>query len=240
MSGHSKWATTKHQKAITDAKRSKVFSRYAKLIEVAARGGADPGMNPSLRTAIDNAKAVSMPNDNIQRAVNKGSGADKGAAQLEEIIYEGYGPCKVAVIVKALTDNKNRAASDVRHIFSKAGGALGAMNSVSWMFQSKGTVVVNKENINLDDDLQLELIDAGADDFVLGDDSVIIYTAPDKLGAVKKFLTDKNIAVQSTDIEMIAKDKINIENEEDQQRVEKFLDALDDNDDVVTFYTNLA
>jgi YebC/PmpR family DNA-binding regulatory protein len=240
MSGHSKWATTKHQKAITDSRRSKVFSRYAKLIEVAARGGADPGMNPSLRSAIDNAKAVSMPNDNIQRAVNKGSGADKSGAQLEEIIYEGYGPCKVAVIVKALTDNKNRAASDVRHIFSKAGGALGAMNSVSWMFQSKGTIVVNKENINFNDDLELELIDAGADDFVEGEESIIIYTEPGKLGAVKKLLTDKKISVQSADLEMIAKDKITVENEEDQQRVEKFLDALDDNDDVVTFYTNLA
>lgn len=239
MSGHSKWATTKRQKAITDAKRGAIFTKLANLITIAAREkGGDIDTNFTLRMTVDKAKAANMPKENIERAIKRGTG-ESGGGVIEELIYEGFGPANSQFIIKSLTDNKNRSASNIRHIFSKNGGALGA---VSWNFEQKGVLRITNEelkikNINFDD-LELELIDAGAQDIKQKEEGATIITKIEDLQKVKNFLDSKNIGTESAEIEYISKATTDV-NEEDKEKIEKFIEDLDDNEDVSDYYTNI-
>jgi YebC/PmpR family DNA-binding regulatory protein len=239
MSGHSKWATTKRAKAIVDAKKGAIFTKVSNLITIAAREkGGDPATNFSLRIAVEKARAANMPKDNIERAIKRGTGELAGAA-IEELIYEGLGPAKSQFIVKCLTDNKNRSASTIRHLFTKYGGSFGA---VGWNFQIKGVIQIAIEQIKnnkLDiDNFELELIDAGADDVISEEEGMIIYTKPEDLQKVKNFLETKNISTESAEIEYVAKDKMSVSDEEKVQ-IEKFIDELESNEDVSDYYTNV-
>jgi len=243
MSGHSKWATTKRAKAIVDAKKGAIFTKVSNLITMAAREkGGDPSTNFTLRIAVEKARAANMPKDNIERAIKRGTGELAGAS-IEELIYEGLGPAKSQFIVKCLTDNKNRTASTVRHIFSKAGGSFGA---VGWNFQIKGVLLISNfqfppirgHAISNMEEFELELIDAGADDVTREDGGMTILTKPEDLQKVKNFLESKNIATQSAEIEYVAKDKMSISDEEKIQ-IEKFIDELEDNEDVSDYFTNV-
>ncbi len=238
MSGHSKWSTIKRQKEAADAKRGAIFTKLGKMITIAARDkGGDPDSNFSLRMAIDRAKSANMPKDNIEKAIKRGTGELEGG-EIQELIYEGFGPAKSQFVIKCLTDNKNRSAAAVRHIFAKHGGSLG---SVAWNFEQKGTIRITNDELkaeNIDfDDLELELIDAGAQDIVKEEEGVTIYTDISNLQKVKKFLDSKNVEVESAEIEYIAKENINI-GDEDKEKVEKFIQELEDNEDVADYYTN--
>lgn len=239
MSGHSKWSTIKRKKGAADAKRGAIFTKLGNLITIAAREkGGDPDVNFSLRMAIDKAKQANMPKDNIERAIKRGTG-ELGGAQIQEYIYEGIGPNNSQYIVKALTDNKNRSAAEIRHVFTKYGGSLGA---VMWNFEIKGVIRILDEAIkntstNLEE-LELELIDSGADDIKKETEGITIITQIEDLQKVKKFLDDKEVATESADIEYIAKDTISISDDE-QEKQEKFEDALDDLEDVADYYSNV-
>ncbi len=237
MSGHSKWATTKRAKAIVDAKRGAIFTKFANVITIAARKGGDPTANFQLRMAIDKARSVNMPKENIERAIKRGTGESGGAA-IEELIYEGIGPAQSQFIVKCLTDSKNRTAAAIRHLFDKFGGSLGA---VMWNFVIKGVIAINKQQIanNNLDDLELELIDLGIDDFIAEDEGVIIYTQPGDLQKVKQFLENKHIATESAEIEYVAKEKKELSGE-DRVKFDNFIEAIDDNEEVAEYYTNIV
>lgn len=235
MSGHSKWATTKRRKAAVDAKKGSIFTKIAKLITVAARQGGDPAANFSLRLAIDKAKAINMPKDNIDRAIKRGAGETSGA-QIEELIYEGLGPAKTQFIVKCLSDSKNRTAAEIRHLFSKHGGSLG---TVMWNFVQRGTIMIEQAEIKQlnQENFELELIDAGAEDIQKEDQGLTIYTAPLDLQKTKKFLEAKNIKIESAEVEYVAKESADL-SEEEKIKVEKFIEELDGNEDVSDYYTN--
>ena len=233
MSGHSKWHSIKHQKAATDAKRGKIFTKLAGEIAIAARDGADPKMNYKLRLAIAKAKQNSMPAANIDRAIARGAGTAGGAA-LEELTYEGYGPSGVAVLVRAVTDNRNRTAADVKSTFSKFGGNLGASGSVSYLFEQKG-VIVTKAGIDADE-VALAAIDAGAADVDDSEDQLVIYTTSQNLEQVKEAIGEENI--ESAELEMIASQKIAINDSSKASSVLKLMSALDDIDDVVAVDAN--
>ncbi|MBU0722537.1 YebC/PmpR family DNA-binding transcriptional regulator [Patescibacteria group bacterium] len=237
MSGHSKWATTKRQKAVVDAKKGAIFTKIAKLITIVARKGNDPTTNFSLRIAIDKAKSINMPKDNIDRAIKHGTGESDGT-QIEELTYEGLGPAKTQFIVKCLSRNKNRTAAEIRHLFSKYGGSL---SMVMWNFAQHGIIMIEREEINnkklTNENFELELIDAGAEDIQTEDQGLTIYTAPRDLQKTKQFLENKNIKTESAEIEYIAKESINLSGEE-KIRVEKFIEELDNNEDVSNYYTN--
>ena len=237
MSGHSKWATTKRAKAIVDAKRGAIFTKFANVITIAARKGGDPTANFQLRMAIDKARSVNMPKENIERAIKRGTGESGGAA-IEELIYEGIGPAQSQFIVKCLTDSKNRTAAAIRHLFDKFGGSLGA---VMWNFVIKGVIAINKQQIanNNLDDLELELIDLGIDDFIAEDEGVIIYTQPGDLQKVKQFLENKHIATESAEIEYVAKEKKELSGE-DRVKFDNFIEAIEDNEEVAEYYTNIV
>ncbi len=236
MSGHSKWATTKHKKAATDAKRGKVFTKIGKEITVAAKlGGGDPGGNPRLRTAVAKAKAVSMPADNIKRAIQRGTGELPGVSY-EEITYEGYGPGGVAVLVESMTDNRNRTVSEIRNIFSKAGGNMGEAGCVSWMFHKKGYVVVKREKADEDKLMSLAL-DAGAEDMQAEDDNFVITTSPHDFEKVKKALEDAGLALEVAEITMVPQTYVKLEGKEAQQML-RLVETLEDNDDVQNVYAN--
>ncbi len=237
MSGHSKWATTKRAKAIVDSKRSAVFTKFANVISIAARKGGDPAANFQLRMAIDKARAVNMPKDNIERAIKRGTG-EAGGAAIEELIYEAIGPAQSQFIVKCLSDNKNRTAAVVRHLFDKYGGSLGA---VMWNFEIKGVIAVSIEQLTISklDELELELIDLGIEDFIKEDEGIIIYTQPGDLQKVKQFLESKNIATESADIEYVAKEKKELTGE-DRIKFDNFIEAIEDNEEVAEYYTNIA
>lgn len=239
MSGHSKWATTKRQKAAKDAKRSSAFTKLANNITIAARKGGDPDMNFSLRMAIDKAKAANMPKDNIERAIKRGTGEGGGAA-VEELTYEGIGPGKAGFIIEAVTDNKNRTASEIRHAFTKHNGSLGSTNSVSWNFDRKGVITVTAEHLPADDweAFELELIDAGAEDITKEAEGLTVVTALENLQSVKEFLDRKGIAVDSAELEYIPRERKAL-NDEEQKKVEHFIDALDELDDVSNYYTDV-
>jgi YebC/PmpR family DNA-binding regulatory protein len=240
MSGHSKWATTKRQKAVVDAKRSSAFTKIANVITIAARKGGDPEMNFSLRMAIDRAREVNMPKDNIERAIKRGTG-ELGGAALEELVYEGFGPVKAGFIIEVLTDNKNRTAADIKHLFLKSGGALGASGSVSWNFEHKGVVRIAKKNLagfNWDE-LELELIDNGADDIKQEEEGVIIFTKIENLNKVKSLLDKKKVASESAAIEYVPKEE-KTASEEDKIKIEKFIEELEENEDVSNYYTDVA
>lgn len=237
MSGHSKWATTKRAKALVDAKRGAAFTKLSNLLSIAARKGGDPDTNFQLRLAIDRARAVNMPKDNIERAIRRGTGED-GGGPLEELVYEGIGPAQAQFIVQVLTDSRNRTAATIRHTFAKHGGALG---SVMWNFEQKGVLMVSKETwgksgLNFDDFL-LEGIDAGIDDAILEDEGVVIYTKPEAFAKVKDWLEGKNLPTESAAIEYVAKEKLEV-SDEDRGKLESFIEALEADDDVSDYYTN--
>ena len=234
MSGHSKWATIKHAKGLADAKRGKIFTKFIKEISIAARmGGGDPNSNPRLRTVILKARAANMPKDNIERAIKKGTGEDGGAAY-EEYLYEGYAPGGVAVMVEVLTDNKNRAAADVRNIFSKSGGNLGTTGSVSRMFQRKGQIAYDAEKVS-EDELMEVALEAGADDIVNEDGVITVTTAPDAFADVLDALNEKGYESISAEVAMVP-DAYTAVDAETAAKVQKMIDKLEDNDDVQNVY----
>lgn len=238
MSGHSKWSTIKRKKGANDAKRGQIFTKMANLITVAARsGGGDPEMNFKLRLAIDRARAENMPADNIQRAVKKGTGELAEGVQLEELKYEAYGPGGVALIVEAITDNKNRTLSEVKNALSDNGGRMGEMGSVAWMFDSKGVIRIAGAG---SDEMEMAAIEAGADDIEQQDEGLVITTAANKLSAVKDALTKVKVRVESADIELTPKDPLKVEDKDALNKIEKLMEALDDLDDVNEVYGNLA
>lgn len=239
MSGHSKWSTIKRAKAANDAKKGAIFTKISNLITIAVKEkGSDIDSNFTLRMAIDKAKEANMPKDNIERAIKRGTGELAGD-QIEELYYEGIGPVNSQFIVKCLTDNKNRSASSIRHIFTKYGGTL---SSVMWNFEKLGVISFKKariKDLGLEKEaLELELIDAGAVDIKIEDENYLIYTQVSDLQSTKEALEDKNIQIESADIKYIAKDKQDIK-KEDEEKVEKFINALEEDEDVSDYYTNL-
>ena len=240
MSGHSKWATTKHKKAVVDAKRGKLFAKLIKNVEVAARtGGGDPAGNPTLYDAIQKAKKSSVPNDNIDRAVRRGSGQEAGGATYENITYEGYAPGGVAVLVECLTDNRNRAASDVRTAFSRNGGAMADPGSVSYLFNRKGVVIVHKAPGVTEDDVLNAVLEAGAEEVDdLGDSFEVTSEATDVV-AVRSALQAARIDYESADIAFVPTMEVTVD-EEHAKRVFRVIDALEDSDDVQDVYANYS
>jgi YebC/PmpR family DNA-binding regulatory protein len=238
LSGHSKWATTKHKKAVVDAKRGKLFAKLIKNVEVAARtGGGDPAGNPTLYDAIQKAKKSSVPNDNIDRAVKRGSGQEAGGAQYENITYEGYGPGGVAVLVQCLTDNRNRAASDVRVAFTRNGGSMADPGSVSYLFHRKGVIIVNQTPGLTEDDVLAAVLDAGAEEVNDLGESFEIVSDPSDLVAVRKALQDAGIDYESADAAFLPSVEIDLD-EEQAKKVFRLVDALEDSDDVQDVYAN--
>ncbi len=242
MSGHSKWATTKHKKAVVDAKRSKVFAKLIKNIEVAARlGGGDPDANPTLYDAIYKAKKTSVPNDNIDRAVKRGSGAAAGGADYQTIMYEGYAPGGVAVLVECLTDNRNRAAAEVRTAMTRAGGSLADPGSVSYMFTRKGVVIVEKQGpdgaVPTEDDVLAAVLEAGAEEVNdLGESFEVVSEATDVV-AVRTALQSAGIDYESAEVDFVP--SVTVELDEDgARRVFRLIEALEDSDDVQNVYAN--
>src|ERR1700742_412041 len=238
MSGHSKWSSIKHKKGAADAKRGKLFSKLSRAIIVAAKeGGGDPANNLSLQNAIEKAKSYSMPKDNIDRAIAKGSGADADADAFETIVYEGYGPEGVAVIVEALTDNRNRTAADVRHTFSKHGGNLGTSAAVAWQFDRRGVVVVPADGVD-EDELFLAAVDGGADDIDRDGDVFQITSAPEQLAAVRTAVEAAGFTVDSSELQLVPKTTVAVDDETKARQVMRLIDALEDNDDVQDVYAN--
>ena len=237
MAGHSKWAGIKHKKAIVDARRGKLFTKLARAITVAAKeGGGDVEGNPALALAVQKAKDASMPKDNIERAIAKGTGEGADADALETVVYEGYGPGGVAIMIEALTDNRNRTGSDVRHAFSKQGGNLGEPGSVAYLFDKKGVVVVDGERYS-EDDLMVA-IDAGAEDIGTDDDVFEITCEPADLSAVRSALEEAGIEVESGEQTMLPKTTVRIDEEASARKLLRLMDALEENDDVQEVYAN--
>lgn len=237
MSGHSKWSKVKHQKAITDVRKGKIFSKMAKMIAVAARKGGDPDKNPSLRIAIEKARAVNTPKENIERAIKKGLGEDK-ENQLEEAIYEAYGPEGVQLIIEVITDNKNRTTSELRHTLSQYSGRLAEEGSVKWNFSQMGVIIIKTSPSQEMEKLELSLIDAGAEDIKKKNDIVEIYTKPNKLEEVKENLKAKNIIIEDSGLEWIAKTEVKIEDEGIKKQLKKLFESLDENEDIKDIYSN--
>ena len=236
MSGHSKWATIKHKKGKTDARRGKLFSKLSRAITVAAReGGPDPTMNISLANAVEKAKAESMPKDNIERAIQRGGGGAEGE-QYESIVYEGYGPAGVAMIVEVLTDNRNRSAAEVRNIFTKHGGQLAQPGAVAWVFERRGSIVVDAAKYT-EDDVMAAAIEAGADDVQQDGDQFEVLTQPADLAAVRDGLAAAGIELESAELTMVPKNTVKLE-ENDARKTMKIMDALEDSDDVQEVYAN--
>lgn len=238
MSGHSKWATTKHKKAAIDAKRGKLFARLIKNIEVAARtGGGDPNGNPTLYDAIQKAKKNSVPADNIDRAVKRGSGAEAGGADWETIMYEGYGPNGVAMLIECLTDNRNRAATDVRTAMSKNGGNLGESGSVAYMFSRTGIVLVNKGELS-EDDVLMAVLEAGAEEVNDLGEKFEVVCQPGDIPAVKEALVEAGIEVDDNDTDFRASVEVPL-GAADARKIFRLIDALEESDDVQNVYTNM-
>jgi YebC/PmpR family DNA-binding regulatory protein len=238
LSGHSKWSSIKHKKGAADARRGKLFSKLARSIIVAAKeGGGDPGNNLALQNAIEKAKSYSMPKDNIERAIAKGAGDTSDGAAFESIVYEGYGPEGVAVIAEALTDNRNRTASEVRHIFAKFGGNLGTTGAVAWQFERRGVVLVSADGVD-EEELFLAVADAGAED-VRQDGAVFeVTSAPDDLAAVRAAIEEAGLAIESAELSMVPKNTVAIDDEGKAKQLMRLIDALEDNDDVQDVYAN--
>lgn len=239
MSGHSKWATTKHKKAAIDAKRGKIFTKIVKEIAVAARiGGGDAEANPRLRLAIEKAKEVNMPHDNIKRAVMKGTGELPGT-MYEEIKYEGYGPSGVAVYVEALTDNKNRTVSELRHVFSKNGGNMGESGCVAWLFDKKGYILVDKKTTD-EDTLMSIALDAGAADMKNdpGETNYEVITEPENMNSVKEALEKNGIKIAVAEVTMLPKNYVKIEDQKSAEKMIKLMDALEEHEDIQNVYAN--
>ncbi|MBX4187565.1 MAG: YebC/PmpR family DNA-binding transcriptional regulator [Candidatus Doudnabacteria bacterium] len=237
MSGHSKWSTIKRQKGAADAKRGKLFSKLARTISVAIKtgGSSDPEYNFKLRVAIDKAKQAAMPADNIDRAIKRGAGEGKEA--IESVVYEGYGPAGSALIVEAITDNKNRTTQTIRNSFNKFGGRMGEQGSVAWMFESKGQILLEKQQGT--EDLALELIEVGAEDIKESEEGLEIYTLPADLEKVRKWLEGKGLKILSAEIIMKPNQSLNL-SESEQQKVQDLIDLLEEDDDIMDVHSNLA
>jgi YebC/PmpR family DNA-binding regulatory protein len=238
VSGHSKWSSIKHKKGAADAKRGQLFSKLSRAIIVAAReGGPDPDGNSALATAIQKARDSSMPKDNIERAIARGSGAGPDGQAYEQIVYEGYGPNGVAVLVEAVTDNRNRTSADVRHLFAKHDGNLGTSGSVAWLFERRGVVLVDADRAD-EDGVMLAAADGGADDVTQEGSSFQITCAPEELQAVRDALEAAGIPVDSADLTMLPKTTVEIDDEASAKKLLRLMDALEDNDDVQDVYAN--
>jgi YebC/PmpR family DNA-binding regulatory protein len=236
MSGHSKWHTIKHKKGAADAKRGRVFTRIIKELTVAARaGGGDPDANPRLRTVVAEAKAVNMPAENIKRAIRRGTGEEPGV-QYEEVSYEGYGPGGVALIIEALTDNKNRTVGEIRHMLTKYGGNLGETNSVSWMFEKRGYIVIEKAKAS-EDALMSAALDAGADDLRDDGDNWEVLSTPEAFPGVKEAVQKLGVETVSAQVAMLPKNYVSLEGRAAQSML-KLLDLLEDHDDVQHVWAN--
>ena len=236
MSGHSKWATIKHKKAVTDAKRGKIFTTIIKEITIAAReGGGDPESNPRLRQAIANAKSANMPSDNITRAIKKGTGELPGV-NYEETNYEGYGPAGVAIMMACLTDNKKRTVANIRHLITKYGGNLGENGSVSWMFDKKGQITLKANSVDEEKVFEVAL-EVGAEDFEVDGDFIIISTDPSDIMSVLDALEEKGYEVESANIDMVPKNLQNVDSDKEQSVI-TLLEALEDHDDIKAVFTN--
>ena len=238
MSGHSKWSTIKHKKGAADARRGKLFSKLSRAIMVAAKeGGADPDSNLALQNAIEKARSYSMPKDNIERAIAKGTGEGADGASFETVVYEGYGPEGVAVIVEALTDNRNRTASEVRHLFSKHGGNLGATGAVVWQFERRGVVLVPADGVD-EDELVLVAADAGADDVERDGSSYVVSATPEVLAQVRAALESAGYELESAGLSMVPKTTVAIADESTAKQVVRLVEGLEENDDVQDVYAN--
>ena len=239
MSGHSKFANIKHKKEKNDAAKGKIFTRIGREIAVAVKeGGADPNNNSKLRDVIAKAKANNMPNDTIDRSIKKAAG-DANAANYESITYEGYGPSGTAIIVETLTDNRNRTASNVRNAFTKGGGNVGTNGCVSFMFDKKGQIIIDKEECEMEaDDLMMIALDAGAEDFSEEEDCFEIYTDPDSFSVVREALEKEGISMASAEVTMIPQTYVDLTSPEDLKKMNRILDLLDDDDDVQEVYHN--
>lgn len=237
MSGHSKWAQIKRKKGAADVKKGAMFTRLGREISIAAReGGGDPGANFTLRLAIEKARAQNMPKENIERAIKRGTGELNEGGQLEDVMYEGYGPGGSALLVQVLTDNRNRAAAEVRHLFTRGGGNLAAANAVAWMFDKRG--VITLENAKNPEDLALELIDAGAEDYKLDGNVLDLYCAPENLRTLKDAIEKRKVPIAAAEVAWIAKSPATV-NDEQAVSTMKLMESLEEHDDVQKVYSNL-
>jgi YebC/PmpR family DNA-binding regulatory protein len=238
VSGHSKWSTIKHKKGAADAKRGQLFSKLSRAIMVAAKeGGPDPAANMALQNAIEKARSYSMPKDNIERAIAKGTGEGTDGSSFEAVVYEGYGPEGVAVIVEALTDNRNRTASEVRHLFSKHGGNLGATGAVAWQFERRGVVLVAADGVD-EDELVLAAAEAGADDVERDGSTFVVSAAPEELAHVREALETTGFSLESAGLSMVPKTTVAIGDESTAKQVMRLVEGLEENDDVQDVYAN--
>ncbi len=236
MSGHSKWSSIKHKKGAADAKRGKLFTKLARAITVAARdGGGNLDANPTLGLAVQKARDASMPKDNIQRAIDRGTGEGDDAAAIESILYEGYGPGGAAILVEALSDNRNRTGSEVRHAFERHGGSLGEPNSVAWQFDKRGVILVDGERYG-EDDLMVA-IDAGAEDVVVDGDVLKVITGQGELGSVRAALEKEGVAIESSELSMEPKNTVEV-GEGEAPALLRLMDALEEHDDVDSVHAN--
>jgi len=238
VSGHSKWSSIKHKKGAADAKRGKLFSKLSRAIIVAAReGGPDPAANLALANAVEKARSYSMPKENIERAIARGSGTDSDAQAFETVVYEGYGPNGVALIVEALTDNRNRTASDVRHAFDKNDGNLGGSGAVAWLFERRGVVLVDADKAD-EDELTLAAAEGGADDVTRDGSTFQVTSAPEALVSVRETIEAAGIPIESAELTMVPKTTIELADESAAKKVLRLVDALEENDDVQDVYAN--
>ncbi|MCK4454318.1 YebC/PmpR family DNA-binding transcriptional regulator [Candidatus Parcubacteria bacterium] len=243
MSGHSHFSSIKHKKEITDAKRGKIFSKLARQISVAVREkGSDPETNSGLRLVIEKAKSVNMPKDNIERAIKRGTG-ELAEEKLEEVMYEAYGPGGIAIIIEGITDNKNRALGEIKQILNQAGGKLADSGSVKWMFERKGAIIIEIpkseiRNPKFKENLELKVIEAGADDIYWHNETLDVYTKPEDLEKVKKNLEEQGIRAESASLDWVAKDEIKLE-EKEAKAAERLFELLDENEAVQEIYSNL-
>ncbi len=240
MSGHNKWSTIKQKKGKNDAARAKIFTKIGRELIVAVKegGSADPSLNAKLRDVIAKAKANNVPNDNIERIIKKAAG-DSDSANYESVTYEGYGPNGIAVIVEALTDNRNRTAGEVRHYFDKFGGNMGTQGCVTFMFEKKGVLVIEREELEADEDKVMEdALEAGASDFEADEDIFTIYTEPSDFGAVRDDLTSAGYTFASAEVEMVPNNYTKLEDEESRVNMQKMLDMFEDNDDIQNVWHN--
>src|SRR3989338_5375699 len=240
MSGHSHWAGIKHKKGIADAKRAKVFAKLARVIVITAREkGDNPDMTPGRRLAIEKARAANMPADNIERAIKRGAGKAEGEA-LEGFVYEAFGPAGSAMLIEGITDNKNRTLGELRKIMQDRGGRMAEQGSVAWMFERRGFTIISSTQYPISSDVELKIIDAGAEDIQQTEDGALVYTAPDKVMEVKKKLEEAGFAVQEAGFDYVPKNPVAISDEKERGRLEEFFEALDEHDDVQAVYANLT
>jgi YebC/PmpR family DNA-binding regulatory protein len=238
LSGHSKWSSIKHKKGAADARRGKLFSKLSRAIIVAAReGGPDPAANLALQNAVEKARSYSMPKDTIERAIARGSGTGVDAAAFELVTYEGYGPGGVAVYVEALTDNRNRTAADVRHVFAKHDGTLGGSGSVAWLFERKGVVLVPADGVD-EDELMLVAADGGAEDVELDGSTFQVTCAPEDLSAVRAAIESAGLPVEAAQLTMVPKTTVEVDDESEARKIIRLLDELEESDDVQDVYSN--